>query len=125
HYGKVKVGNRVVLEKAPKSHLTLLLEVDDADGLSSVLPTEADDSNSQFLDGTPKKAYFKQEDFKALKRGFMAKQKIRLMWFLPTTLIALSLVWNGMQAFLVFLFPLVLIPAYQLWKFVRELNQYN
>src|SRR5690606_29265009 len=40
HYGKVKVGNRVILEKAPLSHLTLLLEVDDADGLSSVPPTE-------------------------------------------------------------------------------------
>jgi len=60
-----------------------------------------------------------------LKKGFMAKAKLRLIWFLPPMLIALSLVVNGMQAFLVFLFPLVLIPAYQLWKIMRELRQYH
>lgn len=125
HYGKVKVGNRVILEKAPKSHLTLLLEVDDADGLSSVPPTEADESNNQFLNSSPRKVYFKQDDFKALKRSFQAKLKTRLMWFLPTLFIVLALVWNGMQALLVFLFPLVLIPAYQLWKMIRESRQYN
>jgi len=125
HYGKVKVGNRVILEKAPKSHLTLLLEVDDADGLSSVPPTEADESNSQLLNSSPRKVYFKQDDFKALKRAFQAKLKTRLMWLLPTLFIVLALVWNGMQAFLVFLFPLVLIPAYQLWKIIREFRQYN
>ena len=125
YYGKLKVGNDVIMEKAPKSNITLLLEVTDANEISLVQSTETDDDNKQFLNSIPKKVPFKQEDFKALKRGFMAKQKIRVMWFLPTVLIALLLVWNGMQAFLVFLFPLVLIPAYQLWKFTRELSQYN
>src|SRR5690606_26761283 len=125
HYGKVKVGDRVILEKAPMSHLTLLLEVDDADGLSSVPPTEADESNSQLLNSSPRKVYFKQEDFNALKNGFQAKLKVRLLWFSLPIFIVLSLVWSGMQAFLVFLFPLVLIAAYQFWKFMQELRQYN
>lgn len=125
YYGKVKVGNGVILEKAPKSNITLLLEVTDANLISLVQSTETDDDNKQFLNSIPKKVPFKQEDFKALKRGFMAKLKTRIIWLLPTLFIVLSLVWSGMQAFLVFLFPLVLIPAYQLWKIMRELRQYH
>jgi len=122
YYGKVKVGNGVIMERAPKSCITLLLEVNET---ATAQSTETDNGNRQFLKSTPKKAYFKQEDFKALKRGLQSKLKTRLIWFLPTLFIALSLVWSGMQAFLVFLFPLVLIPGYQLWKFIRELRQYN
>lgn len=122
YYGKLKVGNAIVLEQAPKSHLTLLLEVNE---ISSVQSTGTDADNRQFLNSTPQKVYFKQEDFKALKKGLQVKLKTSLIWFLPTLFIALSLVWSGKQAFLVFLFPLVLFPGYQLWKFMRELRQYN
>ncbi len=122
HYGKLKVGNAIVLEQAPKSHLTLLLEVNE---LSHLQSKETNADNSQFLNSAPQKVPFKQEDFQALKNGLQSKLKTRLIWFLPTLFIVLSLVWSGMQAFLVFLFPLVLIPAYQLWKIMRELRQYH
>lgn len=125
HYGKLKVGKAIVLEQAPKSHLTLLLEVDEGNELSQRQSAETDTDNRQFLNSTPQKVPFKQEDFQALKKGLQSKLKTRLIWFLPTLFIALLLVWSGMQAFLVFLFPLVLIPGYQLWKFIRELRQYN
>lgn len=122
HYGKLKVGKAIVLEQAPKSHLTLLLEVNE---LSQRQSAETDADNRQFLNSIPQKVPFKPEDFQALKKGFQSKLKTRLIWFLPTLFIALLLVWSGMQAFLVFLFPLVLIPAYQLWKIMRELRQYH
>jgi hypothetical protein len=122
HYGKLKMGNAIVLEQAPKSHLTLLLEVNE---LSQRQSSETDADNRQFLNSIPQKVPFKPEDFQALKKGFQSKLKTRLIWFLPTLFIVLSLVWSGMQAFLVFLFPLVLIPAYQLWKIMRELRQYH
>ena len=122
HYGKLKVGNAIVLEQAPKSHLTLLLEVNE---LSQRQSAETDADNRQFLNSIPQKVPFKPEDFQALKKGFQSKLKTRLIWLLPTLFIVLSLVWSGMQAFLVFLFPLVLIPAYQLWKIMRELRQYH
>ncbi len=122
HYGKLKVGNAIVLEQAPKSHLTLLLEVNE---LSQRQSAETDADNRQFLNSIPQKVPFKPEDFQALKKGFQSKLKTRLIWFLPTLFIALLLVWSGMQAFLVFLFPLMLIPAYQLWKIMRELRQYH
>lgn len=125
HYGKVKVGNRVIMERAPKSHLTLLLEVNHLNEIPTEQSRDTADNNRQFLNSIPKKVPFQQEDFKALKRDLLTKLKTRLIWFLPTVLIAISLVWSGMQAFLLFLFPLVLIPAYQLWKFMRELHQYN
>ena len=122
HYGKLKVGNAIVLEQAPKSHLTLLLEVNE---LSQRQSAETDADNRQFLNSIPQKVPFKPEDFQALKKGFQSKLKTRLIWLFPTLFIVLSLVWSGMQAFLVFLFPLVLIPAYQLWKIMRELRQYH
>lgn len=125
HFGKLKVGNEVTMEKAPKSNVTLLLEVRENDELPPEKSAEADNDKRSFLSSTPKNIPFNQNDFKALKKGFMAKAKLRLIWFLPPMLIALSLVVNGMQAFLVFLFPLVLIPGYQLWKFSREFRQYN
>src|SRR5690606_492713 len=122
HYGKLKVGNAIVLEQAPKSHLTLLLEVNE---LSQFQSAETDADNRQFLNSIPQKVPFKPEDFQALKKGFQSKLKTRLIWLFPTLFIVLSLVWSGMQAFLAFLFPLVLIPAYQLWKIMRELRQYH
>lgn len=125
HYGKLKVGNEVTMEKSPKSNVTLLLEVRENDELPPEKSAEADNDKRSFLSSTPKNIPFNQNDFKALKKGFMAKAKLRLIWFLPPMLIALSLVVNGMQVFLVFLFPLVLIPGYQLWKFSREFRQYN
>lgn len=125
HFGKLKVGNEVTMEKAPKSNVTLLLEVRENDELPPEKSAEADNDKRSFLSSTPKNIPFNQNDFKALKKGFMAKAKLRLIWFLPPMLIAISLVVNGMQAFLVFLFPLVLIPGYQLWKFSREFRQYN
>lgn len=125
HFGKLKVGNEVTMEKAPKSNVTLLLEVRENDELPPEKSAEADNDKRSFLSSTPKNIPFNQNDFKALKKGFMAKAKLRLIWFLPPMLIAISLVVKGMQAFLVFLFPLVLIPGYQLWKFSREFRQYN
>ena len=125
HYGKLKVGNEVTMEKLPKSNVTLLLEVRENDELPPEKSAEADNDKRSFLSSTPKNIPFNQNDFKALKKGFMAKAKLRLIWFLPPMLIVLSLVVNGMQVFLVFLFPLVLIPGYQLWKFSREFRQYN
>ena len=116
HYHKLQVGSLVVLEKAPKSNLTLLIELPPQLALT---PTR-----KQIL---PKleKTDFGPEDFIALKRGIRATVKSRLFWLLPTLLIVLSLIWNGMQVFLVFLFPLVLIPAYQAWKIIQAIKQYK
>ena len=125
HYGKLKVGASITMEKAPKSNVTLCLEVKQVNDLPLEKSIEADDDDRNFLSNTPRKVYFTQDDFRVLKRGFLAQAKFRLIWFLPPMLITLSLVASGMQAFLVFLFPLVLIPGYQLWKFSREFRQYN
>lgn len=125
HYGKLKVGATITMEKAPKSNVTLFLEVGNIDELPPQKSIEATEDKRNFLSSTPKKAPFNQDDFKALKRRFWTQAKFRLIWFLPPMLVTLSLVANGMQVFLVFLFPLVLIPTYQLWKFMREWKQYN
>jgi hypothetical protein len=122
HYGKLKVGASITMEKAPKSNVTLLLELGNAD---KVLPVEAVNDKRKFLRSTPGKVPFDPDDFEALKKGFKAQIKRRLIWFLPTIFIAWSFILNDMSAFLIFLFPIVIIPGYQLWKFSRELKQYN
>jgi hypothetical protein len=116
NYHKLFVGRQVILEKAPTSNLTLLLEIGEN---SPILKQPIK------LVHTPTKSAFSPEDFAALKRGLKATVKRRLFWLLPPLLITLSLVWNGMQAFLVFLFPIVLIPAYQFWKIIQELKRYQ
>lgn len=125
HYGRLKVGAIITMEKAPKSNVTLFLEIGNIVELPPQKSIEATDDKRNFLSSTPQKVPLNQDDFKALKRGFWAQAKFRLIWFLPPMLIALSLVANGMQVSLVFLFPLVLIPTYQLWKYMREWKQYN
>lgn len=120
NYHNLQVGRQIILEKAPKSNLTLLLEI------ATQVPLKLGITHTnKHLQPKLERTAFGTEDFAALKRGLKATVKRRLFWLLPPLLIALSLVWNGMQAILVFLFPIVLIPAYQLWKIIQELKRYQ
>lgn len=116
NYHKLQVGQQVVLEKAPRSNLTLLLELSTQ---LAIIPTRKQ------IHPKLEKTAFGPEDFIALKKRISATVKSRLLWLLPTLLMVLSLVRNGMQVFLVFLFPLVMIPAYQAWKIIQALKQYK
>ncbi len=125
YYASVKVGDEVTMHKAPKSNITLLFEVNTTKHESAATALENDNSKTAFLNSTPKKVPFKQADFEALKKGFYTQLKTRLLWALPIMFIIGSLLVSGMQAFLVFLFPIVLVMGYQLWKLLQEYKQYN
>ncbi|PPL01019.1 hypothetical protein SAMN05444682_107240 [Parapedobacter indicus] len=124
HYGKLKVGAAITMEKAPKSHVTLFLEVGNANELPPEKSTEADDEKRKFLSSTPRKVYFTQDDFEALKRGFWGKAKFRLIVISAMAFFIVPFMVGDMQIMLVFLFPLMLIAVYQFWKFNKEWRLY-
>lgn len=124
HYGKLKVGATIIIEKAPKSHLTLFLEVGNVDELPPQKSIEADDDKRKFLSGTPRKVSFTQEDFKALKRGFWGKAKFRLITISTIAFFVVPFMVSDLSIMLVFLFPLMLIAVYQFWKFNKEWRLY-
>ncbi len=124
HYGKLQVGAAIIIEKAPKSHLTLFLEVGKTDELPPEKSIEADDDKRKFLSSTPRKAYFTQDDYKALKRGFWGKAKFRLIALTVMGLLVVPFLVGKMQINIFFLFPLMLIAIYQFWKFNKEWRLY-
>lgn len=124
HYGKLKVGAAIIIEKAPKSHLTLFLEVGKTDELPPEKSIEADDDKRKFLSSTPRKVYFTQDDFKALKRGFWGKAKFRLIVISAMAFFVVPFMVGDLSIMLVFLFPLMLIAVYQFWKFNKEWRLY-
>ena len=124
-YGKVKVGTEVIMEKAPKSNVTLLLELSKQDELSAEKISEANSYKGKFLESKIREVQFKEEDFSALKRGFRSQIRSRIVWLLPFVFIDASLIISEMHGILIFLFPLVIIPAYQLWKLMKEIGRYN
>ncbi|HRN73319.1 MAG TPA: hypothetical protein PLM81_09340 [Ginsengibacter sp.] len=124
HYGKLKVGAVIIIEKAPKSHLTLFLEVGKIDELPFENSIETDDDKRKFLSCTPRKVSFTQDDFKALKRGFWSKAKYRLIVISAMGLLIVPFVVGKMQINIFYLFPLMLIAIYQFWKFNKEWRLY-
>src|SRR5690606_36341378 len=73
HFGTLKVGAAITMEKAPKSHVTLFLEVGNANELPPEESITVADDKRKFLNSTPRKVCFTQDDFKALKRRFWAQ----------------------------------------------------
>jgi hypothetical protein len=124
-YGKVNVGAEVIMDKAPKSNVTLLLELSNEDELSAEKFSEASANERKFLESKIREVQFTEEDFSALKRGIRSQIKSRIVWLLPFVFIDVSLIISEMHGILIFLFPLVIIPAYQLWKSMREIGRYN
>lgn len=124
HFGKLKVGAAIIIEKAPKSQVTLFFEVGNADELPPEKSKETDDNKRKFLSGIPIKVYFTQDDFKALKREFWSKAKYRLIVISAMAFFVVPFMVGDMQIILVFLFPLMLIAVYQFWKFNKEWRLY-
>lgn len=120
HYGKLKVGTTIIIEKAPKSQVTLFLEIGNTLELLSEKSMEANDDKRKLLSVIPRKVSLTQDDFKALKRGFWSKAKYRLIMISAMGLLVVPFLVSKMQINIFFLFPLLLIAIYQFWKFNKE-----
>ncbi|MCB0374040.1 MAG: hypothetical protein KDD31_13595 [Muricauda sp.] len=122
-YTKVRVGMDVVMERAPKSKKTLKLDVlsqSDVTNGSLCRP----DSN-RFLEKRIPHTRYSQRDFEALKRIWYAALKRCLFVAAPFVSVGVLLLTSGFWGFLVVLFPLWVVPLYQVFKLFRSLRNYR
>lgn len=121
-YNKVKVGDQIKMDKAPKSGLTLLLEVLEESTTPETKKEAAADLS--YLKTKMEPIPFTETDFERLKNQYKNQVKSKFLWTFPMLFIIFSLVASGMSALLVFLFPIVIIPCFQFYKIIRLTLRY-
>ncbi len=122
-YNRVKTGERIVMERAPKTGTVFTLEV-----LQSAMAdehTEGAKGNDQFLDTDMVEERFRPEDLAALKRIFIKERNRKFIFMLPLLLIASWFVYVGYWGLLVFLFPIPLILLFQFIGLCRLFLRYS
>lgn len=110
-YTQVRVGDRVVMDKAPKSNQTLNLKVENV-----MLDAERDRAKQEealFLQQQFRKEPMTQQDFDVLKRKLWRVLRTKLIFMSPLLLIIFMLVYSHMGGLLLFLFPIPIIVAVQ------------
>jgi uncharacterized membrane protein len=122
-YGSVKVGDRVVMEKAPKSTFTLSVKTIETRDDETVRVEEQ--IGQRYVKTQVKEVKFNQKDKEALKRAFQSDLKLKILWMTPFVLIAISLVTSGYWGVLVIMFPLILVPLNQLRLLIKRVNLYR
>ncbi|MEL7147868.1 MAG: hypothetical protein AAFO69_15955 [Bacteroidota bacterium] len=121
-YGKVKVGDHIELEKAPKSGVTLKLEV--------LTPAETQETRNEeavgrsFLNTKLEPVPLTEADIKHLKKQYFQFVQKRVLWNLPLIMIVGSLVASGLQGLLLFLFPIPIILGYAFFRIIRATSRY-
>lgn len=121
-YNRVKVGDRVVMEKAPKSTLTLSLKTIETRKVEEV--EEDERVEQQFIDAEIQELKFSEKDSEALKRAYQTDLKRKVTWMLPFLFIVGSFLLSDYWSLLIFLFPLVIIPIVQLIKLINRVKNY-
>ncbi len=121
-YNRVKVGDRVVMEKAPKSTLTLSLKTIETRKVEEV--EEDERVEQQFIDAEIQELKFSEKDSEALQRAYQTDLKRKVTWMLPFLFIVGSFLISDYWSLLIFLFPLVIIPIVQLIKLINRVKHY-
>lgn len=125
-YTRVNVGAYVVMDKAPKSNLTLSLEITEAE-LSQedkVLKEESNKEVFQFLKTDFPEVKFNDKDYEILMVGFKSYTVRKFIFMLPFLFIVFSLIYSDMIGFLIILFPIVVVPIIQAITILRKFTIY-
>lgn len=125
HYNKARVGMHIVLDKAPKSKITLALEITGKEVIDQDAHKSESQTNGKFLQTTFPEVKLTSKDEEVLKSLFKSQQKARYIWLIPTLVMLISFLANGLYGLLVFFFPVVIIPAYQFYKIIRLYRNYQ
>lgn len=121
-YSNVKTGDRVQLDRAPKSALTLRLEI-----LEPAITENYEEEVRQkqnFIETKIDPVPLTNLDLKHLKNQLLKFMGKRLLWNSPLLFIIFSLIATEMAALLLFVFPVVIIVAYQFYRVVRAVVRY-
>ncbi|WP_422004552.1 hypothetical protein [Roseivirga pacifica] len=125
HYNKAKVGMHIVLDKAPKSKMTLAMELTGQEVVDQEAHKLEGETNDKFLQTTFPDVKLTPKDEEVLKNIFKSQQKARYVWLVPTLIMLVTFLANGLQGLLILFFPVVIIPAYQLFKIIRSYRTYQ
>lgn len=123
HYSSVKVGDHIVMERAPKSKLILMLEVLETASEEEQIQEETVDA--KFLATEMLEKRFTPEDLAALKRIFLADRKRKLIFMVLPAFIVSWFLYTDMWGLLLFLFPIPLILIFQLIGLCRLIMRYS
>lgn len=121
-YSKTRVGNEVIIEKAPKSKLTLFLKV--LDQKDELLPTEHQHKDNAYLRTKMQETLFSEADTLALKKGLQTDLRRKITWMLPFAFFIFTIVGSEFTSLLIVLFPLVIIPGVQMFLIVKRVLTY-
>jgi hypothetical protein len=124
HYTRVKVGSNVVLDRAPKSRLTLSLTVLSKEVEDPQASNDMRAENIKFLESQMQEERFSEKDFEALKKIFRAQTRKRLLFMLPFVVIVFGMITNGLLGFLIIMFPLFIVPLWQGVSAMRRWGEY-
>ncbi|UXP33304.1 hypothetical protein N6H18_04985 [Reichenbachiella agarivorans] len=123
HYNQAKVGDKVVMEKAPKSGFTLKFDLVSSD-LAKEETRDTLQRLSHFVNQKPIEQVMTDKDLTVLNRMMRQQIKARLFWMIPFLFIVYGLVAADMAALLIFMFPLVIVPAFQFFKICHTVFHY-
>ncbi|RKQ43312.1 hypothetical protein BXY85_3931 [Roseivirga pacifica] len=125
HYNKAKVGMHIVLDKAPKSKMTLAMELTGQEVVDQKAHKLEGETNDKFLQTIFPDVKLTPKDEEVLKNIFKSQQKARYVWLVPTLIMLVTFLANGLEGLLILFFPVVIIPAYQLFKIIRSYRTYK
>ena len=123
HYSRVKVGDQIRLERAPKSNIILMLEVLETGNKEEQIQEGKVDA--KFLATEIAEKRFTPEDLAALKRIFVADRKRKLTFMILPGFITAWFIYTGMWGLLLFIFPIPIIILYQLIGLSRITLRYS
>lgn len=123
HYARVRVGEKIVMERAPKSRTIFMLEV--LQSLPEAEHAEVVKADDKFLSTDMMEERFSPEDYAALKRTMVKGRTRKLTFMVPIVLFALWLIASDLWGLLVFFFPVPLIFIFQSVGLFKLLLRYN
>ncbi len=121
-YNTVKVGDQIKMDRGPKSGLILSLEILEAVNTSSLEKEAAADLS--YLNTNIKPVPMTERDFNQLKNQHLGFVKKKVIWNLPMLIIIFWSIISGVGGLLLFVFPIVIIPAYQFYKIIKDTFRY-
>ena len=121
-YNQVKTGDQIQLERAPKSGVTLYLEVLETENTEAQSKTQSQIRN--FVETKVDPVPMTEADLNHLKKQLLTSARRKLILNAPLLLIIFTMIYTGIGSLLIFIFPIVIIPAYQFYKIIRSVIHY-
>ncbi|MGB3467502.1 MAG: hypothetical protein WBA74_19610 [Cyclobacteriaceae bacterium] len=122
-YNNVTVGDTIRYDRAPKSGLTLDIQILEDAETPQIIEAKAIDLS--YLQTKIEPVELTAEDLRAMKRSMLTSMRRKFAWMVPSLLIIFSLVSAGLSGLLIFLFPIVIIAGVQFYKIIRYFLNYQ